>query len=44
MDSVLYKHKLLEHAEEEEDALSRQADKAVRINARKSSELLNSRI
>ena len=50
----MYKHKLLEHADEEvdfsmeitgvfKDALSRQADEAVRINARKNSELLNSR-
>ena len=54
LDSVLYKHKLMDHEDEEvdfsmeitgvfKDALSRQADEAVRINARKNSELLNSR-
>ena len=53
-DSVLYKHKILEHEEEEvefemeitgvfQDALSRQADEAVRIQSRKSSELMNSK-
>ena len=52
LDIVLYKHRLLYHADEEvdfsmeitgvfKDALSRQADEAVRINAR--SEVLNSR-
>ena len=53
-DSFLYKHKILEHKEEEmdvsmeitgvfKDALSRQADEAVRIKSRKSWELLNSK-
>ena len=53
-DSVLHKHKLLEHAHEEvdfkmeitgvfRDALSRQAEESVRIQARKSSELMNSK-
>ena len=54
MDSVLYKHKLLEHENEEvdfameitgvfKDALTRQAEEAVRIHARKEEELLNSK-
>ena len=53
-DSVLYKHKQLEHANEDvdysmeitgvfKDALSRQADEAVRIFSRKNDELLNSK-
>ena len=53
-DSVLYKHKILEHKDEEmdfkmeitgvfKDALSRQADEAVRIQNRKTSESLNSK-
>ena len=51
-DSVLYKHKVLEHEEEEvefemeitgvfQNALSRQSDESVRIQSRKSSELMN---
>ena len=53
-DSVLYKHKLVEHENEDvefameitgvfSDALSRQADEAVRIHARKNEELMNSK-
>ena len=53
-DSVLYKHKLLEHKYENvqykfeitqkfKDALTRQANEAVRINSRNNSELLNSK-
>ena len=53
-DSVLYKHKQLEHADEDvdytmeitgvfKDALTRQADEAVRIYSRKNEELLNSK-
>ena len=53
-DSFLYKHKMSEHKEEEmdvrmeitgvfKDALSRQADEAVRIKSRKSWELFNSK-
>jgi hypothetical protein len=53
-DSVLYKHKQLEHAYEDvdysmeitgvfKDALTRQADEAVRIYSRKNEELLNSK-
>ena len=49
-DSVLYKHKITEHKDEEmeitgvfKDALSRQADEAVRIKSRKNSELMNSK-
>ena len=52
--SVLYKHKELEHTEEDievgmkidksfKDALTRQANEAVRINSRKFGELLNSK-
>ena len=54
MDSVLYKHKLKEHGDEEvdfameitgvfKDALTRQAEEAVRIHARNEEELLNSK-
>ena len=53
-DSVLYKHKLVEHENENvdfvmeitgvfRDALTRQADEAVRIQARKNEELMNSK-
>ena len=53
-DSVLYKHKVLEHKNEDveykmeitgvfKDALSRQAEESVRIQARKTSELMNSK-
>ena len=53
-DSVLYKHKLTEHRNEEvnfkmeitgtfKDALSRQAEEAVRIQARNPSESMNSK-
>ena len=53
-DSVLHKHKMLEHEDEPvdfvmeitgvfKDALSRQAEEAVRIHARKNDELLNSK-
>ena len=53
-DSFLYKHKTLEHEEEEmevsmeitglfKDALSRQADEAVRIKSRNNDELMNSK-
>ena len=53
-DSVLYKHKLAEHKNEEvsfkmeitgtfKDALSRQAEEAVRIQARNPSESMNSK-
>ena len=53
-DSVLYKHKLSEHKDEEvefkmeitgtfKDALSRQAEEAVRIQSRKPSEIMNSK-
>ena len=53
-DSVLYKHQLTEHENEEvefkmeitgifKDALSRQAEEAVRIQSRKPSELMNSK-
>ena len=53
-DSVLYKHKMLEHKDEDleykmeitgvfRDALSRQADESVRIQARKNTELINSK-
>ena len=52
---VLYKHKLTDHKEEEKiefeievtgkfkDALTKQANEAVRINSRKSTEILNSK-
>jgi hypothetical protein len=54
LDSVLYKHKIAEHANEEvkfkfevtkrfKDALTRQANEAVRIDSRKNEELLNSK-
>ena len=53
-DSVLYKHKMLEHKNETvefkmeitgvfKDALTRQADESVRIQARKNTELMNSK-
>ena len=53
-DSVLYKHKLTEHPNEEvkfkfevtdrfKDALTRQANEALRIASRKNTELLNSK-
>ena len=53
-DSVLYKHKLVEHEQEDvdfvmeitgvfRDALTRQADEAVRIYTRKNEELMNSK-
>ena len=53
-DSVLYKHKLLEHNHEEvdfkmeitgtfRDALTRQAEESIRIQTRKKSELMNSK-
>ena len=53
-DSVLYKHKMLEHKDEDveykmeitgvfRDALSRQADESVRIQGRKNTELMNSK-
>jgi hypothetical protein len=53
-DSVLYKHKVLEHNNEDvefkmeitgvfQDALSRQAEESVRIQSRKGSELMNSK-
>ena len=53
-DSVLYKHSVSEHRNEKakfrfeitgkyKDALSRQANEAVRINSRPNSELLNSK-
>ena len=53
-DSVLYKHKILEHKDEEvdfqmeitgvfKDPLSRQAEESVRIQGRKNSELMNSK-
>ena len=53
-DSVLYKHKLMDHKDEEveskmeitgifKDALSRQAKEAVRIQSRKPSEIMNSK-
>ena len=53
-ESVLYKHKLLEHENEEvdfkmeitgifKDPLSRQAEESVRIQARQKSELMNSK-
>ena len=53
-DSVLYKHKMMEHKNEEmkvkmeitgvfKDALSRQADEAVRIKSRNNWELMNSK-
>jgi hypothetical protein len=53
-DSVLLKHKILEHENEDvdflmkitgvfKDALTRQADEAVRIHGRKNNELLNSK-
>ena len=53
-DSVLFKHKILEHNNENvdfemkitgvfKDALTRQADEAVRIHSRKNNELLNSK-
>ena len=52
--SVLYKHKMVDHADEEisfgmeltgkfKDALTRQADEAIRINARNKVELMNSK-
>ena len=52
--SVLYKHKIMDHIDEEvefnveitgifKDALSRQANESVRIYSRKSSEILNSK-
>ena len=52
--SVLYKHKLTDHADEEitvvmeltgkfKNALTRQADAAVRINARNKIEIMNSK-
>ena len=51
-DSVIYKHQVLEHPNEEvdyrmemtgvfKDALTRQANEAVRISSRQKSELLN---
>lgn len=54
MDSVLFKHKMLDHIDEEveyrlevtgkfQDALTRQANEGVRINQRKNSEILNSK-
>ena len=54
LDNMLYKHKILEHAHEEvdfkmeitgvfKDALTRQAEEAVRIKSRKNSELMNSK-
>ena len=54
MDNMLYKHKILEHKHEEvdfkmeitgifRDALTRQAEEAVRIKSRKNSELMNSK-
>jgi hypothetical protein len=54
LDNMLYKHKILEHAHEEvdfkmeitgvfKDALTRQAEEAVRIKSRKISELMNSK-
>ena len=53
-DSVLYKHKLSDHRDENvefemkisgvfKDALSRQANEAVRIYSRQNSEILNSK-
>ena len=53
-DRVLYKHKVLEHEEEDvefameitgvfKDALTRQAEEAVRIKTRNNEELLNSK-
>ena len=53
-DSVLYKHKMLDHINEDveygleitgifRDALTRQANESVRIYGRKSSEILNSK-
>jgi hypothetical protein len=53
-DSVLYKHQIIEHENEDadfqmeitgvfKDAISRQADEAVRINSRQSHELMNSK-
>ena len=53
-DSVLYKHKILEHKDEEvdfqmeitgvfKDPLSRQAEESVRIQGRNNSELMNSK-
>ena len=54
-DNVLYKHKILEHGDKEhvkfkmevtrvfKDALTRQANEAVRISSRPNSELLNSK-
>ena len=53
-NSVLYKHKLMDHINEEvefgveitgifRDALSRQANESVRIYSRKNSEILNSK-
>ena len=53
-DSVLYKHQMSEHKNEDvkfkfeitqkfKDALTRQANEAVRINSRKNSELMNSK-
>ena len=52
--SVFYKHKLVDHADEEitigmeltgkfKDALTRQSDEAIRINARSKLELMNSK-
>ena len=54
VDSVLYKHQMSEHKNENvkfkfeitnkfKDALTRQANEAVRINSRKNSELMNSK-
>ena len=54
MDNMLYKHKILEHEHEDVDfkmeitgvfknALTRQAEEAVRIKSRKNSELMNSK-
>ena len=54
LDNMLYKHKILEHAHEEvdfkmeitgvfKDALTRQAEEAVRIKSRKNYELMNSK-
>ena len=54
-DSFLYKHKITEHNDEEmdvqmeitstfKDALSRQADEAVRIKSRINTELMNSKV
>ena len=53
-DSVIYKHKILEHQDEDmdfvmeitgvfKDALTRQAEEGVRIHGRKGDELINSK-